>query len=354
MPLSKHVAVSLDGVSAATADAALEFVRAIPAAKWGKVLPRSEDNTRLRFGPQEFYRGKSGGAVPPPLAALGEEAFEAVRASLPAELAAAWRPANCLVNKYAAKKGVAKHRDPGTTWAPLVIGVTLYEDRFDTLSAMQFETLPDAPKLEKVRVGTPHRSVYAFYGSAFSGATHARLPGSAKQRRLIYSCTFRCGVDELGAAAGGAGEAEANSEADENSEEAYWREEAEEAAERMRAEREPVAEFKVGQEVARIAHGGHLAGVATVAKSIDPPERLDEAAIALPRDFEEGIARFESKGEEWHLSGQSSHTRSWPQLREKLRSVAWYRVEWRGPAPPYELMTEILPEFALAERVQKA
>ncbi len=354
MPLSEHVALSLDGVSAPTADAALKFVRAIPAAQWGKVLPSSKEKTRIRFGAQEFYGVKGGGAVPPPLRALGEEAFEAVRASLPANIVAAgWRPVNCLVNKYSAKKGVAKHRDPAATWAPLVIGVTLYEDRFDTLSAMQFSTLPDAPKLEKLRVGTPHRSIYAFHGDAFLHANHERLPGSAKQAKGIYSFTFRCGVDELdAAAAGGANEGE--SEDEETSEEAYWREEAEEAAERMRAERERVAEFKVGQEVARIAHGGHLASVATVAASIDPPERLDEAAIALPRAFEEGIALFESKGEQWHLSGQSHHTESWPQLRAKLRSVPWYRVEWHGPAPARALMTEILPEFALAERVLEA
>jgi len=169
--------------------------------------------------------------VPPPLRALGEEAFEAVRASLPAELAAAWRPTNCLVNKYGPKKGVAKHRDPADKWLPLVIGVTLYEDRFDTLSAMQFSTLPDAPKLEKLRVGTPHRSIYAFHGDAFLRANHERLPGSAKQEKGIFSFTFRCGVGEA--------EGEAESEAEsETSEEAYWREEAEEAAERIRADRE--------------------------------------------------------------------------------------------------------------------
>ena len=234
MPLAEHVAVSLDGVSAPTADAALEFVLKIPIAKWGKVQPRSQESTRLRFGRQEFYGAKSGGAVPPPLAALGQEAFEAVRASLPAGVAAGWRPANCLVNKYGPKKGVAKHRDPSDKWAPLVIGVTLYEDRFDTLSAMQFSTLPDAPKLEKLRVGTPHRSIYAFHGDAFLHANHERLPGSAKQAKGIYSFTFRCGVDEVDAAAGGAGEDE--NEDEETSEEAYWREEAEEAAERMRAE----------------------------------------------------------------------------------------------------------------------
>ena len=51
--------------------------------------------------------------------------------------------------------------------------------------------------IEKVRVGTPHRSVYAFFGDGFHRATHERVKGSAKQREDVYSFTFRCGESEL-------------------------------------------------------------------------------------------------------------------------------------------------------------
>ena len=142
--------------------------------------------------------------------------------------------ANCLVNKYGPKKGVAKHRDPSDKWAPLVIGVTLYEDRFDTLSAMQFSTLPDAPKLEKLRVGTPHRSIYAFHGDAFLRESRApsRKREAGKGHLLVHVPLRR----RRGRRRGGSGAGEDENEDEETSEEAYWREEAEEAAERMRAE----------------------------------------------------------------------------------------------------------------------
>ena len=52
-----------------------------------------------------------------------------------------------MLNKYAKKKGVAKHRDPSDKWAPLVIGVTLMRRPGDPISAMQFESLPGAPAL---------------------------------------------------------------------------------------------------------------------------------------------------------------------------------------------------------------
>lgn len=197
MPLQEHVAFLPRGVSEDTAREALAFTRAIPEGAWGKVQPRSKEKTRIRFGAQEFYGAKGGGEVPPPLRALGEEALEAVRAELPRDVVAGWAPRNCLVNAYHQKKGVAKHRDPSDKWAPLVIGVTLYEDRFDAPSAMQFTTLPDNPTREKLRVGTPHRSVYAFHGDAFFHANHERLPGSASQRKIVYSFTFRSGLDEL-------------------------------------------------------------------------------------------------------------------------------------------------------------
>ncbi len=197
MPLATDVLLKLDGVSAYTAREAIDYVRAIPEAGWGKVQPRSHARTRIRFGKQEFYGAKGAQDLPPPIAALGEEAFESVRARLPQALAARFRPKNCVLNKYAKKKGVAKHRDPGDKWAPLVIGVTLMRRPDDPISAMQFESLPGAPTLENVRVGTPHRSVYAFFGDGFHRATHERVKGNAKQREDIYSFTFRCGESEL-------------------------------------------------------------------------------------------------------------------------------------------------------------
>lgn len=197
MPLASDVLLELDGVSAHTAREAIDYVGAIPEAGWSQVQRRSHDRTRIRFGKQEFYGAKGAQDLPPPIAALGEEAFESVRARLPPALAARFRPKNCVLNKYARKKGVAKHRDSGDKWAPLVIGVTLMRRPDDPISAMQFESLPGAPALEKVRVGTPHRSVYVFFGDGFYRATHERIKGSAKQREDIYSFTFRCGESEL-------------------------------------------------------------------------------------------------------------------------------------------------------------
>ena len=197
MPLTTDVLLELDGVSALTAREAIDYVRAIPESGWGKVQPRSHDRTRIRFGKQGFYRAKSGGELPPALRTLGEEAFESVRARLPPALAARFRPKNCVLNKYSKKKGVAKHTDANDKWVPLVIGVTLMQRPEDPVSSMQFESLPGAPKLEKVRIGTPHRSVYVFFGDGFHRATHERVKGSAKQREDIYSFTFRCGEGEL-------------------------------------------------------------------------------------------------------------------------------------------------------------
>lgn len=197
MPLATDVLLKLDGVSAYAAREAIDYVRAIPEASWGKVQPRSHARTRIRFGKQEFYGAKGVQDLPPPIAELGEEAFESVRARLPQALAARFRPKNCVLNKYAKKKGVAKHRDSGDKWAPLVIGVTLMRRPDDPISAMQFESLPGEATLENVRVGTPHRSVYAFFGDGFHRATHERVKGNAKQREDIYSFTFRCGESEL-------------------------------------------------------------------------------------------------------------------------------------------------------------
>lgn len=199
MGLESHVAFKSSGVSKPTADAALDFAKSVDDRAWTKVRSESRDRTRIRFGPQQFYRGQSAGAkLPPALHAMANEALESIRADLPAELVAKFRPNNCVVNQYF-RSGVAAHRDPSDRWLGLVLGVTLYEDPSDPVSSMKFTSLPGAESAEVVKMPTPHRSVYAFFDDAFLNAKHARMPCGKRQTRKLYSFTFRCGLEECNA-----------------------------------------------------------------------------------------------------------------------------------------------------------
>ena len=199
MSLESHIAFKSNGISKLTADAALDFVKSVDANTWTSVAPRSKRKTRIRYGGQRFYRGQSAGAkLPPPLRAMANEALESIRGDLPAELVARFEPNNCVVNRYF-RSGVAAHLDPSSRWLGLVLGVTLYEDASDSVSCMKFTSLPGAASAQAVKVPTPHRSVYAFFGDAFLNAHHARMPCGARQTRNLYSFTFRCGLEECNA-----------------------------------------------------------------------------------------------------------------------------------------------------------
>lgn len=185
---ASDVGLAPRAVSAASAHTVLKWLRARPESAWAQVTPRSKDRTRLKFGHSGFYGTNEGwqAQIPPDLLALGNEALVAAQASVPnAPWAAFPQIDTVVVNRYAAGKGVAKHKDP-PRWVPLVIGVTLCDDPYGPVSVMQFEQ-----GQERVRVATPHLSAYVFHGRAYTDATHARKPGAARQRGLVYSLTFR-------------------------------------------------------------------------------------------------------------------------------------------------------------------
>ena len=175
-------------VSNDSARVALQWIRKLPDEAWQPVNLRSKDRSRIKFSAQRFY-GEADSwdtRVPPELLALGEEAVEAARAKAPDAPWDLFKIDTLVLNRYPKGKGVGKHHDP-PKWVPLVLGVTLYDDPHNSpVNAMEF-----AHQRDSLVVPTPHRSAYAFHGSAYWGATHARRPCSAKQKGNVYSLTFR-------------------------------------------------------------------------------------------------------------------------------------------------------------------
>ena len=185
---ASEVGLAPRAVSAESAHTVLKWLKARPDSAWAQVTPRSKDRTRIKFGRRGFYGTDEGwfAQIPPDLLAIGQEALEAARARFPD---APWEAFGAIdtvvVNRYAAGRGVNKHKDP-PRWVPLVLGVTLCDDPYGPVSVMQFEQ-----GQERVQVATPHLSAYVFHGRAYTDATHARKPGHTKQRGLVYSLTFR-------------------------------------------------------------------------------------------------------------------------------------------------------------------
>lgn len=126
--------------------------------------------------------------MPPNFIALGKEAIEAARTVFPAGMLDDFTIDTVVVNRYAKKRGVGPHHDPVEMWKPIVLGVTLYEDIYGRVSFMQFAS---DNLIERFDIPTPHRSVYVFYGAAYTNATHSRKQGKSDQKGMIYSFTFR-------------------------------------------------------------------------------------------------------------------------------------------------------------------
>lgn len=172
-----------------SATSALRWIKGLPDEAWKPVDPRrSKDRSRIKFTARFFHAASDAWAtrVPPELLALGEEAMEEVRAVVPGAPWDDFQIDTLVLNRYPAGKGVHAHKDP-EQWVPLVLGVTLYEDAFNSpVNKMEF-----AHGRDKWIVPTPHRSAYVFHGQAYTNATHARKPCSKKQRGHVYSLTFR-------------------------------------------------------------------------------------------------------------------------------------------------------------------
>lgn len=185
---SEDVALAPHAVSAESARSVLKWLRGRPESAWAPVNPRSKDRTRLKFGHSGFYGTNEGWSphIPTDLLTLGNEALAVAQNVVQG---APWDTFGAIdtvvVNRYTAGKGVGKHKDP-PRWVPLVIGVTLCDDPYGPVSAMQFEN-----GQERTQVATPHRSAYVFHGRAYTDATHARKPCPARQKGYVYSLTFR-------------------------------------------------------------------------------------------------------------------------------------------------------------------
>ena len=185
---ASEVGLAPRAVSAESATTVLKWLRARPESAWAQVTSRSKDRTRIKFGRRGFYGTDEGwyAQIPPDLLAIGNEALEAARARFPdAPWGAFGAIDTVVVNRYAAGRGVNKHKDP-PRWVPLVLGVTLCDDPCGPVSVMLFENGP-----HRVPVPKPHRSAYVFHSRAYTDATHARKPGAAKQKGTVYSFTFR-------------------------------------------------------------------------------------------------------------------------------------------------------------------
>ena len=185
----EHLGAHPQAVSEDTARSALRWIRKLPDEAWKPVDPRrSKDCSRIKFTARFFHAASDAWStrVPPELLALGEEAVEAARASVPGAPWDDFQIDTLVLNRYAAGKGVHKHQDP-KQWVPLVLGVTLYDDAFNSpVNAMEF-----THERDKRVVPTPHRSAYVFHGKAYTDARHARKPCSKKQKGNVYSLTFR-------------------------------------------------------------------------------------------------------------------------------------------------------------------
>ncbi len=176
-------------VNTESATIALRWIRNLPTNAWSPVNCRARDNSRIKFSRRTFY-GEAASwdkRVPPELLALGREATESARLRVPDAPWDIFEIDTLVINRYSKGKGVAKHKDP-PKWVPLVVGVTLYDDPYGPVSAMQFE---NGNPLDRLQLSTPHRSAYVFHGRAYTDATHARKPGAARQTGYLYSFTFR-------------------------------------------------------------------------------------------------------------------------------------------------------------------
>ena len=184
---TEHLGAHPQAVDEESARTALRWIRALPDQAWKPVNLRSRDCSRIKFSARSFYGESDAWAtrVPPELLALGEEAKQQMRTIMPDAPWNDFEIDTLVLNRYPAGKGVGKHTDP-PKWVPLVLGVTLCDDRFSPVSVMEFRNQRDVRLLP-----TPHRSAYVFHGKAYTDATHARKPCSKKQRGHVYSLTFR-------------------------------------------------------------------------------------------------------------------------------------------------------------------
>ena len=189
---SEHLGAHPQAVSEDAARGALRWIRKLPNEAWKPVDPRrSKDCSRIKFTARFFHAASDAWAtrVPPELLSLGEEAMERARTVVPGAPWNDFQIDTLVLNRYPAGKGVHKHKDP-EQWVPLVLGVTLYDDPFNSpVNAMEFAHVVHGR--DKRVVPTPHRSAYVFHGKAYTDATHARKPCSKRQRGNVYSLTFR-------------------------------------------------------------------------------------------------------------------------------------------------------------------
>lgn len=187
----EHLGAVPRAVTEDSAHAALRWIKKLPKEAWKPVDLRSKDCSRIKFTARFFHAASDAWAtrVPPELLSLGEEAMERARTVVPGAPWEDFQIDTLVLNRYPAGKGVAKHKDP-EQWVPLVLGVTLYEDAYNSpVNAMEFADERD--KRHKRLVPTPHRSAYVFHGQAYTDATHARKPCSKRQKGNVYSLTFR-------------------------------------------------------------------------------------------------------------------------------------------------------------------
>jgi hypothetical protein len=174
-------------------DQAVQLFLQYPVERWynlGNILL----NRQLLFGPRPTGQRQAHDNTMPPVLieiynharnALLKDGHSPAFTSLPSE------PYACAINRYpvssgATGSGLGPHKDTGA-WKPLVIGVTLVEDR-----KMAFTNGYKSQATQRHVLQTKAGSVYAFRDEMYTDWYHEsckKKPPSQKQ--TIYSITYR-------------------------------------------------------------------------------------------------------------------------------------------------------------------
>lgn len=151
-------------------------------------------NRQLLFGPRPpGQRQPHSIAIPAVLIEIYKQARTALLEDdkWPALKTLPPEPYACAINRYPLSCGVSgsglgPHKDTGA-WKPLVIGVTLNEDR-----KMAFSNGYKSQATQRHVLNTKACSVYAFYDEMYTDWYHESCKKKpTSQKRTIYSITYR-------------------------------------------------------------------------------------------------------------------------------------------------------------------
>ena len=190
-----------NGCSETTRRACVVYLQSVPTENY-LTLGRGNrclHNRQLLLGNRVTTRAIHAPTLPPCFVQLGKEARASLLASTPLlnDTDIPEEPMACAVNRYPVSDPVKGrgsqlgfHQDRGN-WRELVIGVTLGPEDWREMRFLHKPT----KTMHKLR--TEAGDVYLFRNAMYTDWHHASMKRSSKQKRTIYSVTFRWSRDAL-------------------------------------------------------------------------------------------------------------------------------------------------------------